>query len=135
MARLAFRQFLLLAVLLAILSGVVCAAEGESEKQYGSVGLQVVPTINGHLVVLHVMPDSPAEVKGVLPGDLIVRVDDFDLQGSDFSEVVSKYLWGPVGSSLTLHYLRPGVAGPRSVVLQRAAMPPKITVSPSAQEN
>jgi len=135
MARLVFRKYLLPAVLLVVLCGAAFAAEGEDQKQFGSVGLQVVPTINGHLVVLHVMADSPAAVKGLLPGDLIVRVDDFDLQGSDFSEVVSKYLWGPVGTSLTLHFLRPGIAGPRSVVLQRVAMPPKITVSPSASGN
>lgn len=129
------KYFLAVLLLLAVSCGAAFGAEGDRPEQFGSVGLQVVPTINGHLVVLQVLPGSPAAVKGLLPGDLIDRVNDFELEGSDFSEVVSKYLWGPVGSSLTLHYLRPGVAGPRSVVLQRAAVTPKITVSPSTRGN
>jgi carboxyl-terminal processing protease len=89
------------------------------------VGLQVVPTIGGELVVLRVVEDSPAAAAGLKPGDFIFRVDDFNLAGSDFREVVSKYLWGEVGSRVTLHYLRPGVEGERSVSLRRAPIKSK----------
>lgn len=124
----------LLLLLLFFLSGPASAADGREPEAFGGVGLQVVPTINGQLVVLQALPDSPAANGGMLPGDLIVQVDDFPLRGSEFAAVVSKHLWGPVGSSVTLHYLRPGVAGSNVTVLQRSSMTPKITVSPSTRE-
>ena len=95
--------------------------------------MQVVPTINGDLVVLNVLEDSPAAAKGLLPGDLIFQVDDFTLHGSDFGKVVSEYLWGPVGSSVELFYRRPGVAGVSKVVVQRSTIDPRLTVTPTVK--
>jgi len=100
---------------------------------FGGVGLQVVPTINGDLVVLNVLENAPADEKGLLPGDLIFQVDDFALQGSDFGKVVSEHLWGPVGSSVELFYRRPGIAGVSRVVVQRSTIDPRLTVTPSVQ--
>lgn len=122
------------AVLLSILCAPGLAAGQEAAEEFGGVGLQVVPTVNGQLTVLQVLPESPAAAAGLLPGDLILRVDDFPLLGSEFAVVISEHLWGPAGSSVTLHYLRPGVAGPHSVVLRRTAMTPKITVSPALRD-
>jgi carboxyl-terminal processing protease len=95
-----------------------------AEKAHGSVGLQVVPTAKGDLVVLNVVPGAPAQAAGLQPGDLIVQVDDFVLAGSDFAEVVPRYLWGPVGSSVTIIYLRPGEPGRHTLTLQRASLKP-----------
>jgi carboxyl-terminal processing protease len=106
-------------LLLAVPSALVAA-----EKAYGSVGLQVVPTAKGELVVLSVVPGAPAQTAGLQPGDLIVQVDDFALAGSDFAEVVPRYLWGPIGSSVTIIYLRPGEPGRHSLTLQRAVLKP-----------
>jgi len=118
-------------VVLALACTLVAAAP--PAKDFGSVGLQVVPTIEGDLVVLRVVEATPAANQGVRPGDLIVRVDDFVLKGSDFGKVVAEHLWGPVGSRVTLHYLRPGVAGPQSVVLNRIRLEPALTITPAAQ--
>jgi C-terminal processing protease CtpA/Prc len=95
-----------------------------AEKAHGSVGLHVVPTAKGDLVVLNVVPGAPAQIAGLQPGDLIIQVDDFVLAGSDFSEVVPRYLWGPVGSSVTIIYLRPGEPGRHTLTLKRAALKP-----------
>ena len=100
------------------------------EPRFGGVGLQVVPTVRGDLVVLGVVADSPAAAAGLRPGDLIVQVDDFPLAGSDFTKVASKYLWGKVGTSVVLHYRRPGVAGTRTVTLRRAALKPPPAAMP-----
>jgi C-terminal processing protease CtpA/Prc len=105
------------------------------DEGFGGVGLQVVPTINGDLVVLNVLQDTPAANKGLLPGDLIFQVDDFPLQGSDFGKVVSEHLWGPVGSTVELHYRRPGVTGVRQVVLTRTAIDPRMTVTPTVKDS
>jgi carboxyl-terminal processing protease len=106
---------------------------GAVEKVAGSIGLQVVPTAKGELVVLNVVPGAPAEAAGLLPGDLIVQVDDFALVGSDFAEVVPRYLWGPVGSSVTIVYLRPGESGRHSLTLQRAAIKKGVAPPPGVK--
>ena len=103
------------------------------EQRFGGVGLQVVPTITGELVVLNVLEETPASEKGVLPGDLIFQVDGFPLQGSDFGVVVSEHLWGPVDSQVEIFYRRPGVAGVSRVVLKRSSIDPRLTVTPAAQ--
>ena len=128
------RFYTILIVGILFLSGFIAAPSSAEEVSYGGVGLQVVPTINGDLVVLNVLDNSPAAaVKGLLPGDLIFQVDDFLLHGSDFGKVVSEYLWGPVGSSVELSYRRPGVAGVSRVVVQRSMIDPRLTVTPTVK--
>jgi C-terminal processing protease CtpA/Prc len=124
-----FLAFLLLGL---FLLAPVTSASAE-EQRFGGVGLQVVPTITGELVVLNVLEETPASEKGVLPGDLIFQVDDFPLQGSDFGVVVSEHLWGPVDSQVEIFYRRPGVAGVSRVVLKRSSLDPRLTVTPAAQ--
>jgi len=124
-----FVAFLLLGL---FLLAPVTSASAE-EQRFGGVGLQVVPTITGELVVLNVLEETPASEKGVLPGDLIFQVDDFPLQGSDFGVVVSEHLWGPVDSQVEIFYRRPGVAGVSRVVLKRSSLDPRLTVTPAAQ--
>ena len=105
------------------------------EAAFGGIGLQVVPTVDGDLVVLNVVDDAPAAEKGLLPGDMIFQVNGFLLKGSDFGKVVSQHLWGPVGASVELVYRRPGVAGERRVTIKRAALAPKLIVAPTVQDN
>ena len=124
-----FVAFLLLGL---FLLAPVTSASAE-EQRFGGVGLQVVPTITGELVVLNVLEETPASEKGVLPGDLIFQVDDFPLHGSDFGVVVSEHLWGPVDSQVEIFYRRPGVAGVSRVVLKRSSIDPRLTVTPAAQ--
>ena len=116
-----------------LLSGFIATQSFAEDVPFGGVGLQVVPTINGDLVVLNVLEASPAADKGLLPGDLIYQVDDFPLQGSDFGKVVSEHLWGPVGSPVVLFYRRPGVKGVSEVMLQRTAIDPRLTVTPTVK--
>jgi len=99
----------------------------------GSIGLQVVPTASGELVVLDVVPGAPAAVAGLLPGDLIVKVDDFSLAGSVFAEVVPRHLWGEVGSSVTITYLRPGQSGSVVLTLRRAALEQNVAPPPGVK--
>ncbi len=121
--------------LLVVLSLMMTVTSVSAEEQkFGGVGLQVVPTINGELVVLNVLDQTPAAEKGVLPGDLIFQVDDFPLHGSDFGVVVSEYLWGPVGSQVELFYRRPGATGVNRVVLKRFSLDPRLTITPTVQD-
>lgn len=110
----------------------VVGEKGAADEGFGGVGLQVVPTIDGELVVLNVLAGSPAAAQGLQPGDLLYRVDDFPLRGSDFGQVIAEHLWGPVGTELRLFYRRPGFAGDKQVRITRAAIDPRLTVTPAA---
>lgn len=127
------RSSAFLSVGVLILTCLLSSTALAEDVPFGGVGLQVVPTINGELVVLNVLVNAPADEKGLLPGDLIFQVDDFTLQGSDFGKVVSDHLWGPVGSSVELYYRRPGIAGVNRVVVQRSTIDPRLTVTPTVQ--
>jgi S1-C subfamily serine protease len=119
---------LLLAGLTAIF---LCSSPGlAGEKPFGGIGVQVVPTATGELVALHVVPGTPAARSGLRPGDLIIQVNDFSLIGSDFAQVVTEHLWGPVGSEISLVYLRPGQAGRHSAAFKRVPLDPAVTESP-----
>ncbi len=86
------------------------------------VGLQVVPTATGELVVLATIPGSAAEKGGLKPGDLLVEVDGTILAGTVFTEVVRDHLWGEAGTSLQIVYKRPGEAGIKRVKLLRTTL-------------
>lgn len=101
-------------------------------REFGGIGVQVVPTAVGDLVVLRVVEAAPATA-ALQPGDLIVEVDGFVLAGSDFAEVVPKRLWGAPGSSVKLKFRRPGVAGVQEVTLQRVPMQPGASQAPAVQ--
>lgn len=116
-----------------VIAGLLITTVMAADQPFGGVGLQVVPTINGDLVVLNVLENAPAAEQGLLPGDLIFQVDDFRLRGSDFGLVISEHLWGTVGSSVELFYRRPGVAGESKVVMKRSAIDPRLTVTPAVQ--
>jgi carboxyl-terminal processing protease len=98
------------------------AGVATAEESTVGVGLQVVPTERGDLVVLGVVEGSPAQTAGVLSGDLLVQVDDLPLAGIDFETVARRYLWGKAGTEVTLKYMRPGVAGVHSVTLRRQGL-------------
>jgi C-terminal processing protease CtpA/Prc len=127
------RLFLVLLPMLGCLGASGQPAAAESGGKLGSVGLQVVPTATGELVVLQIPAGTPAAASGMRPGDLIVQIDDFALAGSDFAEVVAHHLWGMEGSQVTLHYLRPGEKGRKVATLRRSAADPKLTVSPAVR--
>jgi C-terminal processing protease CtpA/Prc len=124
-------------LILLICCGLVCAEPGDEhvEQEFGGIGLQVVPTSEGELVVLSVLPGSPAAKQNLAPGDLVFQVDDFRLKGSEFGKVVTQYLWGPVNSKLTLHYRRPGLSGDHSIQLRRVKLNRQLTVTPTVQDS
>lgn len=108
--------------IITLCSLVFLLAFGQSaiaEEKFGGIGAQVVPVSTGDLTVLHVIPGSPAEQGGLLPGDLIIEVNELKMQGSDFDLVTKKYLWGRVGTSVSLVWLRPGIVGQMRTKLER----------------
>jgi carboxyl-terminal processing protease len=69
--------------------------------------------------VVSPLPGSPAEAAGLLPGDLIIRVDGEDIADQDITTVVGK-VRGPAGSVVALTVQRDGHADLLEFTLTRA---------------
>jgi serine protease Do len=61
-----------------------------------------LPVENGILIV-RVIKNAPAHLAGLLPGDIIVKINDELIGTGDFREVVGKY---KIGTTLELEYYR-----------------------------
>lgn len=74
--------------------------------QYEGVGLVIAADPDGHgALVQQVLAEGPAEAAGVKAGDVITRVDGFDVGGLPI-ETIASMLKGPGGTPVTLTLLR-----------------------------
>ncbi len=74
---------------------------------YGGVGMQVMQQ-DGKVVITGVFDGSPAQRAGLLPGDIIVKVDGEDVTSWDLTDVVNK-IKGEPGTKVKITVVRPGV--------------------------
>jgi carboxyl-terminal processing protease len=95
------------------------------EGRYEGIGAWVDIT-GEYLMIISPIPDTPAEEKGLKPGDLVIAIDGEDMIGID-GELVLKRILGPAGTEVTLTILRESEPEPFDVTIMRA----KITI-PSA---
>jgi len=97
--------------------------------QLEGIGAQMVTREQGP-TILAPLPDSPAQRAGLMPGDLIVRVDGRDVAGMTLDEVV-RLIRGPAGTSVTLTVLHPGETTLTEVTVTRARVTvPSVTWAP-----
>ncbi|MBC61837.1 MAG: hypothetical protein CMP11_05210 [Zetaproteobacteria bacterium] len=76
-----------------------------TKGKYGGVGIRI-GLRKDVLTVLSLMESGPAGKAGILPGDQIVRVDEFSTSGLEISEI-SKKIRGELGSTVYLEVIRP----------------------------
>jgi len=72
---------------------------------YG-IGAEVT-TINGAPTIVTPMIGSPAEAAGVMPGDVVLSVDGYDISNYNLGEVINR-IRGEYGTNVTLGILRSG---------------------------
>jgi len=72
---------------------------------YG-IGAEVT-TINGAATIVTPMLGSPAEAAGVLPGDVVLSVDGYDVRDYNLNAVINR-IRGEYGTNVTLGILRSG---------------------------
>ncbi len=77
-----------------------------TEGRYDGIGVEVWVRDQG-LEVLSRAPDSPAMRAGILPGDLITRIDDVSTTGLTAVEA-EHLLYGPPDTEIELTLIRPG---------------------------
>ena len=74
------------------------------------VGIGIYMTIdveNNTILIISPIENSPAEKAGILPGDVITKVDDVEYTGEQMDEVANK-IKGEEGSQVKLEILRDG---------------------------
>lgn len=86
--------------------------------KFGGLGIEV-QMHNGFVRVVSPIDDTPAARAGILPGDLIVRIDDQAVKGLELSDAV-KLMRGEPGTKITLEIARETAPQPVTVELERA---------------
>ncbi len=86
--------------------------------QFEGIGAEVQEN-NGHAVIVAPFDNSPAQQAGLLPDDVILKVDGEDVSGLPLYQVVQRIL-GPAGSTVTLTILTPATGKMRDVTITRA---------------
>jgi len=89
----------------------------QTRGEFGGLGMQVTME-DGAVKVVSPIDDTPAAKAGVMPGDLIVGIDNAPVSDMTLSQAVDK-LRGPIGSHVTLTMRRQGVQ-PFELTLTRA---------------
>ena len=92
--------------------------QDDTGGQFGGLGLNVMVKSN-YVVVIAPMEDSPGFRAGILPGDLIVRVNGRSVEKTPLGEVV-KQLRGEPGTQVTVTIQRPATGEEKSMTLTRA---------------
>ncbi|NDJ77205.1 MAG: S41 family peptidase [Chloroflexi bacterium] len=86
-------------------------ADAEEDRQfmageYEGIGTTVSPTETGDVMIEGLLPNSPAESAGLMPGDLIRAVDGIRLASYDFEDAVD-LMRGEPNTTITLTIFRP----------------------------
>lgn len=84
---------------------------------YEGVGVEL-DVVDGALVVVAPLKDSPAEAAGIKPLDQVIAIDGQSVLGMTFSDVLNK-IKGPSGTQVTLTIDRKGLSKPLDVTLTR----------------
>ena len=97
----------------------VAQSNARSDAGGSFVGLGIeVQSSDGAVRVVAPMPGSPAARAGLVPGDLIVRVDDQPLGGLPLAEAIAR-MRGQPGTPVSITIQRAGIANEFTVSLTR----------------
>lgn len=90
------------------------------DGNFEGVGMEV-GIADGLLTVIAPLKGTPAERAGLLPGDIIVRIDGEDTAQSTVDEAVSK-MRGKAGTEVTLSLYRPSTKEDLEITIKRAVI-------------
>ncbi len=91
------------------------------QGSFSGIGATVRLDEAGRLIVVDPMPDHPAFLAGIRPGDMVLEVDGQSLEGLNLFEAVL-LIRGPTGSTVKLLVLREDVPEPFEVDIVRATI-------------
>lgn len=85
--------------------------------KFGGLGIEVTME-DGFVKVVSPIDDTPASRAGIMPGDLIIKIDDKPVKGMTLNDAVDM-MRGEKGSPITLTLLREHAQKPLELTLQR----------------
>lgn len=91
--------------------------EKEMEGTFEGIGIEI-DIRDEHLIIIAPLSQSPAERAGLKPGDIILKIDDYDTTGITLIGAVSR-IRGEKGTPVTLQIMREGVEEPFFVTIVR----------------
>ncbi len=94
--------------------------EAETTGRYGGLGIEVTKE-NGGIRVISPIDGTPAYEAGILPGDLIIQLDDQSTSRMNLMDAVNS-MRGQPGTDITLIVIREGSDGPLEFKLTRAVI-------------
>lgn len=89
------------------------------EGEFGGIGASITEGKNGYVEVVAPLKGTPAEKAGLLPGDMIIKINGEDAAGFTTEKAVT-LIRGEIGTSVKLQIQRPGQAEPFDVTIVRA---------------
>lgn len=90
----------------------------QTTGSFSGVGVRIVE-VEGEVVVVETLPNTPAEKAPILPGDRLQTADGVSLPQQGLDRAV-ELLRGPKGTKVTVTLLRPGAEEPLEFTLERA---------------
>lgn len=93
------------------------ASMRDTEGQYGGVGM-VITLVDNQLTVVRVIKNSPSDRAGILPDDIITRVDKQEIKGMQIHELAAK-LRGYPNTQVDIDVFRPSTKVTQLTTLTR----------------
>lgn len=94
------------------------SSKEDLDGAFDGVGIELGFNKDNHLVVIAPLSDTPADKAGILPGDLIVKIDGKDSTSLSLVDAV-KLIRGPKDSTVTLTVYRSGESATRDIKVTR----------------
>jgi carboxyl-terminal processing protease len=89
-----------------------------TQGQFDGIGA-LMEMKNGNATIVAPFDGSPAQKAGLIPGDVITKVEGKDVTGLPLDQIVNQIL-GPAGTNVTLTVLDPKTGQTRTVTITRA---------------
>lgn len=86
------------------------AMREDTKGEFEGIGVSIRLDENNNIVVFKPMPESPAETAGILPFDIIIKIDDISTEGMNLSNAADK-IRGQRGTTVKLTIKRKNAAG------------------------
>lgn len=89
----------------------------ETDGEFGGLGIEIGEE-SGFIKIISPIEGTPAAKAGVLPGDLIIKINDEEMKGKPMSEAI-KFLRGDPGTMVKLTLRRAKSAAPVELEIKR----------------
>jgi carboxyl-terminal processing protease len=94
----------------------------ELQGKFGGIGVRIERDAE-NLVYLYPIPDSPAQKAGVLDGDRLIKVEDFEIGPETRTDEIQAAVRGPVGEKITITIGHKPDYVPVEISMERAEVP------------